>query len=211
MHKESAICGVLADCGWKVGWVCCITAHENPHHSFASCLSTATNEPKNTQASATGSRQHTYQIVIDGLLASLVVGLLHLRLLEGVRNVQGAGIEATVLVVAVDLRGSRRVGIATGVVAVVVAGCALALAGCGMETVIRKWAYAHRDMQIVCARTIDVACAANLLVDELVGFGHVQRLPDANGRLVEVAGSALRHVRTAVDLGQTEQTQPSTK
>lgn len=52
----------------------------------------------------------------------LVVGLLHLRLLEGVRNVQCAGIEAAVLVVAVDLRRGRRVRIATSVESVIVVG-----------------------------------------------------------------------------------------
>lgn len=74
----------------------------------------------------------THQIVIDGFLATLIVGLLHLRLLEGVRNMQGAGIEATVFVVAIDLCDGRRMRVTTSVitVVVVVVGRALSLT-CG--------------------------------------------------------------------------------
>lgn len=42
--------------------------------------------------------------------------------------------------------------------------------------------------------TVNVTCAANLLVDKLVGLGHVECLPDADGRLVQVAGAAFRNV-----------------
>jgi len=46
----------------------------------------------------------SYQVEINWLLPRLIVGLLDLRLLEGVGDVEGTGIEASIFIVGVVLR-----------------------------------------------------------------------------------------------------------
>ena len=115
----------------------------------------------------------------------LIVFLLHRRLFEGVLDVEGGGIEPppvprllrhTAIVrvhvgLAVGLRLHREVS---------VLNVGLDGQGLGVE--------------------LGLAAGSDLLVDELCGFGNIERGLDTQGVLVEGPRTDLRYMCTAVDL-----------
>lgn len=117
----------------------------------------------------------THQVVVDGLLAALAVGPLQLGGLKGVRDVEGAGVEAAVLVGVVQRRRVL-VLVVLQLMAVEVRPDAEGLGVEGAPTT-----------------------AANLLIHVGGRPRYIERGTDAHSRAIQMAGADLGHVAAAVN------------